>query len=93
MTALPSVYHALGRKSESDAALRELEHNLADDGAYQIAQAYAYRGDLDKAFEWLERAYKQRDGGLTEIKGDRLIDNIKGDPRYRALLRKLKLPE
>jgi TolB-like protein/lipoprotein NlpI len=93
MIALPSVYHALGRKAESDAALRELEHNLADDGAYQIAQAYAYRGDLDKAFEWLERAYKQRDGGLTEIKGDRLIDNIKGDPRYRALLRKLKLPE
>jgi hypothetical protein len=60
--------------------------------AYQIATIYAYRGETDKAFEWLDRAYRQRDGGLTEIKGDPLLRNIEKDPLYRAFLQKMKLP-
>ncbi len=61
--------------------------------AYQIAEAYAWQGDKDKAFEWLERAYRQQDGGLTAIKYDPLLDNLRSDPRYHALLRKLNLPD
>ena len=41
--------------------------------AYQIAAVYAFRGEADRAFEWLDRAYVQRDGGLTEMKGDPLL--------------------
>ena len=50
-------------------------------------------GEADLAFEWLERAYAQRDGGLVDIKGDRFLRGLTGDPRYKAFLRKLKLPE
>ena len=61
--------------------------------AYQIAEVHAFRGESDLAFEWLERAYVQRDPGVSEIKYDRLMHGIVGDPRYKAFLRKLKLPE
>ena len=60
--------------------------------AYQIAQVYAWRGENDKAFEWLERAYRQRDGGLTYLPYDRLLASLHTDPRFRGLLRKLRLP-
>ena len=70
-----------------------LESKYAGDSAFQIAEAHAFRGEVDLAFEWLERAYDQRDGGVPEIKGDRLMRGLVGDPRYKAFLRKLKLPE
>ena len=56
----------------------------AQGAAYQIAEAYAWRGEKDKAFEWLERSYRQRDGGLSAIKYDPLLASIRGDPRYHA---------
>ena len=93
LSGLPLAFHALGRRSESDAALAALKGKYAGEAAYQIAEVHAFRGEADLAFEWLERAYDQRDGGLTEIKGDRLMRGLVGDPRYKAFLRKLKLPE
>jgi TolB-like protein/Tfp pilus assembly protein PilF len=93
LCGLPLVFHALGRRDESDAALAALKDKYAGDSAHQIAEAHAFRGEADLAFEWLERAYAQRDGGVTEIKGDRLMRGLVGDPRYKAFLRKLKLPE
>ena len=92
LAALPLAFHALGRRSESDAALATLKDKHAGDSAYQIAGVHAFRGEADLAFEWLERAYAQRDPGLTEIQGDRLMRGLVDDPRYKALLRKLKLP-
>ena len=70
-----------------------LKDKYAGETAYQIAEAHAFRGEVDLAFEWLERAYDQRDGGVTEIKGDRLFRTLIDDPRYKSFLRKLKLPE
>ena len=93
LRGLPLAFHALGRRSESDAALAALKDKYAGDSAYQIAEVHAFRGEADLAFEWLERAYNQRDGGVSEIKGDRLMRGLVGDPRYKAFLRKLKLPE
>ena len=90
---MPLVFHALGRRGESDAALAALKSKYAGDSAYQIAEAHGFRGEADLAFEWLERAYNQRDGGVSEIKGDRFLRGLAGDPRYKAFLRKLKLPE
>ncbi|UHQ18554.1 tetratricopeptide repeat protein [Lysobacter sp. KIS68-7] len=88
-----ALTNARGRRSESDAALKALEAQYAGEAAYQIASAHAYRGDADLAFAWLDRAYDQRDPGATEIKGDRFMRGIIGDPRYKAFLRKLKLPD
>jgi TolB-like protein/Flp pilus assembly protein TadD len=92
LSGLPLAFHALGRRGESDAALAALKSKYAGEGAKQIAEVHAFRGEVDLAFEWLERAYSQRDGGITEIKGDRFLRGLAGDPRYKAFLKKLKLP-
>jgi TolB-like protein/Tfp pilus assembly protein PilF len=93
LSILPLAYHALGRRSDSAAALATFKSRYHDEMAYQIAEAHAFRGEVDLAFEWLERAYEQRDAGITEIKGDRFIRPLNGDPRYETLLEKLKLPK
>lgn len=87
---LTLAHHALGQKQESDANLAELIAKFQD-APYQIAEAYAFRGEKDRAFEWLDRAYAQRDSGLSEIKGDPLLKNLEHDPRYAALLKKMHL--
>jgi TolB-like protein/Tfp pilus assembly protein PilF len=85
--------HTLGDAKASQQALDELIAKYAAVAAYQIGVVYAWRGDKDKAFEWLERAYAQRDEGLTNIKIDPVIYSLRSDPRYKALLRKMNLPE
>jgi len=92
LTGQALAYHALGREEESNAALAGLIAKDDTDAAYQIAQVYAYRGESDKAFEWLERAYKQRDPGLPDIKSDPLLKSLHHDPRYAELLKNLRLP-
>jgi tetratricopeptide (TPR) repeat protein len=86
------AYHALGREKESDAALSELIAKYHANGAFQIAEVYAFRNQSDEAFEWLDRAYAQRDSGLIGTKVDPLLKNLHGDPRYDAFLNKLHLP-
>jgi hypothetical protein len=67
---------------------------LAEIGPYQIALIYAHRNDLDHAFVWLERAYQERDGALAiYLKGDPLLSSVRKDPRYKAFLRKMNLPD
>lgn len=88
---LALAYHALGQKQKSDQALAELIAKYQNYSAFQIAEVYAFRGESDAAFTWLERAYVQRDGGLTFAKGDPLLANLRSDPRYLAFLRKMRL--
>ena len=64
---LPIVYDALGRRNEADAALTELIARYERD-SYAIARVYAFRNEPDKAFQWLDRAYAQRNSGLIERK-------------------------
>jgi TolB-like protein/DNA-binding winged helix-turn-helix (wHTH) protein/Tfp pilus assembly protein PilF len=86
------AYHALGREQDSNAALADLIAKYRTFAAYQVAQVYAYRGESDKSFEWLEHAYKQRDPGLPEIKSNPLFKNLRHDPRYAELIKKMRLP-
>jgi TolB-like protein/DNA-binding winged helix-turn-helix (wHTH) protein/Flp pilus assembly protein TadD len=88
----PMTYYALGRKKESDAALSELVTKYHAGGAYQIAQVYAFRNQSDEAFEWLDRAYAQSDGGLIFTKVEPLLKSLHNDPRFTAFLKKLNLP-
>jgi serine/threonine protein kinase/TolB-like protein/tetratricopeptide (TPR) repeat protein len=81
-----------GRRAESQAALDTLIKTEAHTCAYQIAEVYAWRGDLDKAFEWLDKAYELRDGGLQEVRNDPLIRKLHSDPRFNTFLAKMKLP-
>jgi TolB-like protein len=94
MIGLPMAYHALGRKADSDAALAALIAKYEKDASSNIAGVYAYRGEADKAFVWLDKAVEYGDGGLGEIVTDNLFDKIHADPRWLAFLRKIgKAPE
>jgi len=89
MIGLPMAYHALGRKADSDAALAALIAKYEKGGPYNIAYIYAFRGEADKAFEWLDRAVEYGDTGLGEIVTENLFDNIHADPRWLPFLRKV----
>jgi len=60
---------------------------------YGIAANYADLGDKDHAFEWLEAAYKEHDGGIVAIPTDFMLDPIRSDPRYADLVRKIGFPK
>jgi TolB-like protein/Tfp pilus assembly protein PilF len=87
------VYHARGREAESLANLRTLIETDAEGAAFQIAEIYAYRGEADPAFEWLERAYRQRDAGMGTMKLDPFLRGLHGDPRWKPLLEKMGLAD
>jgi TolB-like protein len=94
MIGLPMAYQALGRKADSDAALAALIAKYEKDAPYNIASVYAFRGEADQAFKWLDKAVEYGDGGLGEIVTDNLFDKIHADPRWLAFLRKIgKAPE
>src|SRR5271157_1555756 len=85
------AYAALGRRQEADAAVEVLLRKYPSEAAYQIAEVYAFRGEMDRAFKWLELARAQRDAGLSTIMGDPLLGNLRVDPRYAAFLKEMRL--
>jgi serine/threonine protein kinase len=86
------AYQAAGRITEAEAALATFIKNHGETMAFQIAEVFAYRGKIDRAFEWLERAYALHDGGMADIKSDPLLKSLERDPRYAAFLKKMRLP-
>jgi TolB-like protein len=89
LLGLAAAYHALGRKAPSSAALEQLSELPVH--AYLNAQGNAYCGNVDLAFEWLERAYAQRNAGLSQMKFEPLLRNLYGDPRWQLFLEKMRL--
>jgi TolB-like protein/Flp pilus assembly protein TadD len=86
------AYFALGRKADSDKALAKMLERLTNH-PYLIAQVYAYRGDTEEALKWLDRAYAQKDASLALLKSQEGLMKLQGDPRYKAFLKKMNLPE
>ena len=93
LLGLTLAHHALGSRADAEAALSELVEKHASGGASQIARAYAFIGDADNAFAWLERADAERDPGLIELKAETLLRNLHGDPRWQLFLRRLGLAD
>lgn len=89
--ALAMVEHARGHRAASDVAVRKLIKTFAEGAAYQIAEVYAARGEIDQAFAWLERAYDQRDPGAMGVRADRNLRPLHGDPRWGAFLMRMGL--
>ncbi|MFI5253118.1 MAG: TPR end-of-group domain-containing protein [Bacteroidota bacterium] len=87
------VYKAHDTKLDRDVALGKLITVYSTNAAYQVAEVYAYRNEVDHAFEWLEKAYTVRDGGVSQLKGDPMMKNIERDPRFAAFLAKVKLTD
>jgi hypothetical protein len=86
------AYFALSAKSDSDAALA-LRMNNYPNKPFGVAEVYAFRGESDEAFKWLDSAYSQKDVLLYQVKFSQPLNSIHGDPRYKAFLRKMNLPE
>ncbi len=84
---------ALHRVAESDAALSRMVKEQATGNALGIAEVYAFRGQLDDAMQWIDRAFIQKDVGLYTIKGDPPLKNLESDPRFKAFLKRMNLPE
>jgi TolB-like protein/Tfp pilus assembly protein PilF len=89
--ALAILHATAGEREESDRAIQALVEHHAEQAPTQIAEAYAVRGEANAAFEWLERAYSERDGGLTEMRASPHFATLQGDPRWREFLAKMGL--
>jgi len=96
LVGLAMAHYALGQPAESDAALAQLldVEREAPGWAYNIAEVTAFRGEADRAFEWLDRAVQYNDPGLTGIPTDPALDNIRDDPRWLPFVESIgKAPE
>jgi TolB-like protein len=89
---LTLAYDLLGDREAADAALGDVIANSRDRLAYQIAQVYAIRNDADKAFEWLQIAFDNHDGGMLSLAVEPLLRGLRDDPRYKNLVAKVGLP-
>ena len=88
---LAVIYEKIGRHADAEAELTKLKAN-GDAAAYQYATIYAQRGNNSKALEWLETALRLRDPGLARLKVESLLDPLRKEPRFQALIQKLKFP-
>jgi serine/threonine-protein kinase len=86
------AHYVRGDRDAADAALADLIANARDQLAYQIAQVYAVRGEKDKAFEWLQIAFDNHDGGMPSLLVDPVLRGLRDDARYKNLVVKVGLP-
>ena len=86
------VEHARGHARESQQALEHIIATSGKESTYQIAEVYAFRGQRERAFEWLERSLALQDAGMRYLKHDPLLRPLRADPRYVTLLKKMNLP-
>jgi eukaryotic-like serine/threonine-protein kinase len=91
LRALAKIQWSMGRHLESDASLEALTARFASVDPYGIAAVYAWRGEIDGAFGWLERAYRQHDYEMNRLKTDLQLTNLHADPRFPALLARMGL--
>jgi tetratricopeptide (TPR) repeat protein len=93
LRGLALVYWAMGRHRESDAALHSLTDRFGSIDAYRIAAVHAYRGEIDDAFRWLDRAYRGHVYGMLGLKTDPLLRSLHGDPRFQEMLSRMRLTD
>ncbi|MGM5469853.1 TPR end-of-group domain-containing protein [Flavobacteriaceae bacterium LMO-SS05] len=87
------IMYGIGDKKQADEALKQLIKGWGDSAWPNIASVYAFRGERDAAFKWLEKAYENRDGTILEILNYPEMENLWGDPRWNAFINKLGLPK
>ncbi len=86
LIGLAITYHAMGQPDESDKALNRLIQEYNQDWAYYIAFVLAYRGELDPAFNWLNKAVENNDTSLTYLAIEPFFSNLRNDKRWIPFL-------
>jgi serine/threonine-protein kinase len=89
---LALAHYARGDRPAADESLAKLIARDRDVMAYQIAEVYAWRGEKDKAFEWLQVSLDNHDTGLLSLMIDPLVQGLRHDARYNDVLTQLGLP-
>jgi TolB-like protein len=89
---LAVIYDKLGKHADAEAELSKIKAAQGDGAAYQYATIYAQWGNLPRALESLDTALRLRDPGLELLKTDPLLDPLREEPRFQAMLRQLKFP-
>jgi hypothetical protein len=87
------IYDRLGRHADVAALVAKIMQEGGDAAAYQFAEIYAQRGDRKAALDWLEKAMRLRDPGLVSTKVDPLMDPLRKEPRFQAVMRELQFPK
>ena len=90
---LAVVYDKLDRHVDAAAELTKMRNAMGEAAAFQYATIYAQWGDRTKALEWLDTAMRLRDPGLVQLKTDPLMDPLRQESRFQAVLRQLKFPD
>jgi hypothetical protein len=85
------IKHSLNHPGESQKALDAVIQKPFVSSL--VARVYAWRGERGRALDWLERAYAEHNGGMVGIKYDLILRPLHGEPRFKALLKKMNLPE
>ena len=93
LTGTAMLEHTLGHAAESEEALSALKEKYAVGSAFQVATAYTWRGEKDRAFEWLDRGYDQHDSGMIRLRYDPTLARLRDDPRFAALVKKIGLSD
>jgi adenylate cyclase len=89
---LALVYQALGRQADAEHELEQFKTLDGDADAYNYATIYAQRGDAVSALQWLTKTEHLRDPSLIALKVDPLLDPIRNEPQFEALLARMKFP-
>ena len=87
------AYTTLGRQADAQSALESLVSEYGEQNPAWIAEAYSWRGEKNQAFDWLEKAYMQKDVGLAYLLGSNAFESLWDDPRWMELLQNLNLLE
>lgn len=93
LAGLAMVEFSRGNEAASQKVIQEMQARFGAGFAFQIASTYAWRGQKDEAFAWLEKAREHRDAGLARLRVDPTLTMLHDDPRFDALVESLGLPE
>jgi hypothetical protein len=90
---LAIAYDKLHRRSDAEAEVATMKADMGDAQAYQFAEIYAQWGDISKALDWIETAYRLKDPGISSLKVDEFLAPLRAETRFREIERKLDLPD
>jgi serine/threonine protein kinase/tetratricopeptide (TPR) repeat protein len=85
------IHTVAGKRDEAEKALQEMMKQSKQTyvAPWMMAAIHAGLGEKDKAFELLEKSYKERDHWLTYLKSSPIVDNLRSDSRFKVLLKKM----
>jgi TolB-like protein/Tfp pilus assembly protein PilF len=89
---LAILYDKQHRRADAEAQLAAMKAELGDGASYQYVEIYAQWGDVPKALDWLDTAYRLPDPGIGSLRVDELIDPLRKQPRFQEIERRLQFP-